>query len=613
MRLLIPYLMRYRRAIALALGLSAIGQLCAIVDPLVVRYAIDTYAAHTRAYSTEEFVHGIGWVLALGLLVAVAAQIADRTREYFVNVVVQSVGADLFADGMERSINLCYPLMEDQESGRTMGILQTTRMDVQRFIAVSINVVFTCLVGLLFLCVFAYRAHWLFAPALLLLLPLIGVINASLGRNIKTLQKAIVAQTGALAGAATEMLRNVDTVKSLGAAGDATARLREMTTGVLDLELRKARLVRLVGALRGGGVTLLRMGLLFLMLYLLYARTITLGEFFALALYAGFVFTPLRELGSAAGVFREADASLARLASIFAAPQDSPAPAGLSLSALAIAQPARIAFQNVGFQHRSAATPALSSVTFELVRGETVAFVGPSGAGKSTIVRLLLGLYQPLSGEISYDGVPAALADLEALRRSAGVIGQETQLFSGSIRDNLRVARRDASDADCIEALTHAGGEHLLLRSESGLSAVIGEGGLKLSGGERQRIAIARALVRKPAMLLIDEATASLDSVSEAEISRTIRDVTRQSGAICVIIAHRLATVMYADRICVLDHGRIVQTGTHSQLVSRPGIYSAMWRRQVGESMEGMSGEVLAAAPQLLPLVANSPPFAVPH
>jgi ATP-binding cassette subfamily B protein len=237
----------------------------------------------------------------------------------------------------------------------------------------------------------------------------------------------------------------------------------------------------------------------------------------------------------------------------------------------------------VSFTHLTGTQPALQEVSFSVRRGETVAFVGPSGSGKTTLVKLLVGLYRPELGRILYEGHPSTTVDLDRLRERIGFVTQETQLFSGTIRENLLFVRPDATDAECLEVLERAACQSLLARAQKGLDTVIGEGGVKVSGGERQRLSIARALLRRPHLLVFDEATSSLDSLTEEEITRTIRDVAGGRDVITVLIAHRLSTVMHADRIHVLEQGRIVETGHHDALLAEKGLYYAMWRQQVGE------------------------------
>src|SRR5439155_998327 len=242
-----------------------------------------------------------------------------------------------------------------------------------------------------------------------------------------------------------------------------------------------------------------------------------------------------------------------------------------------------LAFEDVSFKHLTASTFALNNISFETERGETVAFVGPSGSGKTTLVKLLVGLYPPQTGRILYNGTSGNDIDFDELRERIGFVTQDSQLFSGTIRENLLFVNPTAMDAECMDVLHKASCESLLARAPQGLDTVIGEGGVKVSGGEKQRLSIARALLRHPNLLVFDEATSSLDSLTEEEITETIRDVSMRNDLITILIAHRLSTVMHADRIYVLERGHIVEYGMHEELVELKGLYYAMWRQQIGE------------------------------
>ncbi len=582
MALLLSYLRRYWRLVVLALVLAAINQVFSLLDPLIFRHVIDDYATKYSQYTTSQFFRGVGLLMAAAVGVAFVSRVAKNFQDYFVNVVTQRVGADLYSDGIRHSLALPFQVFEDQRSGETLGKLQKVRSDVERFIAASVNMVFMTLVGVVFVMIYAAKAHWSIAPAYLATIPLLGGLSSLLSRKIKVLQKEIVAETTALAGATTESLRNIELVKSLGLADQEVTRLTATTEKILKLELRKVRYVRSLSFVQGTAVNFIRTCILLLMLYLIFTQEITVGQFFSLLIYSFFVFGPLQELGNVINIYRETEASLANFEQILRTPVDPRPTDPVPVQDLRVLE-----FDNVTFTHLTASAPALSDVSVRVQRGETVAFVGPSGAGKSTLVKLLVGLYAPKSGQITYNGIESRRVDLDRLRERIGLVTQETQLFSGTIRENLLFARPGASDEECIAVLRRAAADNLLRRADHGLDTVIGEGGMKISGGEKQRLAIARALLRRPHLLVFDEATSSLDSLTEEEISRTMREVAETTDVITVLIAHRLSTVMHADRIHVLERGRIVETGRHDELLELKGLYYAMWRQQVGERRRG--------------------------
>ena len=581
MKLLYSYLRNYWRLVVLALVLAAINQVFSLLDPLILRHVIDQYATKFSEYSTGAFFRGVSLLLGAAVGVAFISRLAKNFQDYYINLITQQLGARLYSDGIRHSLQLPYSVFEDQRSGETLGKLQKVRTDVEKLISASVNILFTSLVGIVFVMVYALSVYWIIAPVYFLTVPILGLISWVLSKRIKQIQKAIVAETTALAGSTTESLRNIELVKSLGLGQQEIERLNATTDKILSLELKKVKYLRSLSFIQGTCVNLLRTSIMALMMYLIYTRAITVGQFFSLFIYSFFIFGPLQELGNIINVFRETEASLNVFEGILRIPIEAkpahprPLPPDGSLRTLA--------FEGVTFQHQSASTPAVSDISFDVRRGQTIAFVGPSGAGKTTLVKLLVGLYPPAKGRILYNGVSSTEVDLDALRERIGFVTQDTQLFSGTIRENLLFVNPSATDAECLDVLRQASADSLLARADRGLDTVIGEGGVKVSGGEKQRLSIARALLRRPQLLVFDEATSSLDSLTEEGIVETIREVAAGGDAVTILIAHRLSTILHADRIFVLERGHIVETGRHDELVEQKGLYYAMWRQQIGE------------------------------
>jgi ATP-binding cassette subfamily B protein len=584
MKLLITYLKPYKGLVLLALLLAGINQTFSLFDPMIFGKLIDQFANHAKTNpdgsfrSESEFIKGIMGMLFLLVGTAMVSRLAKAFQDYTVNVVIQKFGAKIFTDGLQHSMRLPYQDFEDQRSGETLSILTKVRADTEKFIGYVTNVLFGIIVSVVFVSIYATRLHWSIVPIYLGGAILIGAVTNLLSKKIKVIQKAIVGETTALAGTTTESLRNIELVKSLGLTDQEVKRLNTNTYKILGLELKKVKNVRSLSFIQGTLVNFLRQVITFTLMWLIYRDVLTVGQLISLQFYSFFIFGPLQEIGSIILSYREAEASLQNFHKLMSREVEARPDHPTSVGAIQT-----LAFSGVSFQHQSAQFKALDNISFDVKLGETIAFVGPSGAGKSTLVKLLVGLYRPQNGHIEYNGAKENDIDFEELRNQIGFVTQDTQLFAGTIRENLSFVFPNATDAEMIVALEKASCHSILSKAEQGLDSIIGEGGLKLSGGEKQRLSIARALLRHPHLLIFDEATSSLDSITEEEITRTIHAISEEREQITVMIAHRLSTIMHANRIYVLEKGQIVETGTHEALLADKGLYYAMWRQQIGE------------------------------
>jgi ATP-binding cassette subfamily B protein len=615
MKILFHYLKPHKWLVALVLTLAAINIGFSLIDPIILGRLINLATYHTdphfshwhdflfaKATITEKmpkinkkgivevaeitkFLYGMVWLLLASITVAMISRIAKNFQDYFLNVVIQKFGAKVFTDGLQHAMKLPYQQFEDQRSGETLSVLTKVRADVEKFMINFINILFGVIVGVVF--VFVYAAlfiHWSIPVAYLGGILVLTFITNILSKKIKIIQKNIVGQTTALAGSTTESLRNIELVKSLGLTRQEVERLNKNTYKILGLELTKVKRVRSISFIQGTMVNTLRQLILFILMWLIFKNEMDAGQLVTMQIFSFFIFGPLQEIGNILLSYREAEASLNNFHNLMQkAPEQEPAhpkPLGNIRT---------LSFRNVSFQHQTAAQKAINNISFDVRVGETIAFVGPSGSGKTTLMKLLVGLYRPQEGKILYNNLDETELRFDDLRNQIGFVTQDTNLFSGTIRENLLFVNPSATDEDVMNALDKAACQNLLARAEKGLDTTIGEGGLKLSGGEKQRISIARALLRHPKLLLFDEATSALDSLTEEEITDTIREISNQGNQITILIAHRLSTIMHADRIYVLEKGDVVETGNHDSLLDEKGLYYAMWRQQIGERKNKIS------------------------
>ena len=580
MQLLYTYIKKHKTLLYIALFLATINQCFSLFDSIIIGKLLNECGVGVANFNHNQgnFIKAVlGW-LALSLGAAMVSRIAKNFQDYFTNIIIQRTGAQMYTDGIQKALQLPFQDFEDQRSGETLGKLQKVKVDCEKFITLSISLIFQSIVGIVFVVVYAVSIHWLLGPIFLATVPVIAFISSFLGKKIKKVSREILGETTALAGATTESLRNIELVKSLGLTEQEINRLNATTIKILGLELKKVRFIRSLSFIQGTTVHFMRTCLVFSLYMFIFHDIIKPGDLITLMFFSFFLFNPLQELGNVIATYNETKASMDNFADLMNAKIEK-----TPKNPKTIGDINHLSFQNVSFKHKTAKGYAVKNISFEAEVGETIAFVGPSGSGKTTLVKMLVGLYAPAEGSIFYNEKNAKEIDLNELRQQLGFVTQDAQLFSGTIKDNLLFVKPDATDEEIHDVLQKSACQNLLKRADKGIYTTIGEGGVKVSGGEKQRLSIARALLRKPHLLLFDEATSALDSITEEEITKTIRSISSKQDQITVLIAHRLSTIMHADKIFVLEQGNIIEQGKHEDLLNEKGLYYAMWRQQIGE------------------------------
>jgi ABC-type bacteriocin/lantibiotic exporter with double-glycine peptidase domain len=369
-----------------------------------------------------------------------------------------------------------------------------------------------------------------------------------------------------------EAVTGAETVKASGAEHVVVSRWSRKFSEQLESSVRRSRLDNVIDSLLGMLGTASPLIMLVLGAYLVFSAGLSLGTMLGLISLAGAALSPVAQLGRSVKTFQTIRVHLDRLRDVLDEPDES---VGQGSEKVTLDEPITLA--DVSFRYSGDGPDALSGISLTVAPGEKIAIVGGSGSGKSTLARLILGLYDPTGGEISYGSTPLTDIDLGHLRRQCGVVTQDADIFSGSVLTNIALAKPEAPLDDVVAAARLAAIHDDVMRMPMGYETILGEGGSGLSGGQRQRIALARAVVHRPRVLVLDEATSHLDATTEAVVHENL------SGLDCtrIVIAHRLSTVLDADRILVLDHGRIVEEGDHDHLVARGGAYAELVGQQL--------------------------------
>ncbi|MEM1095351.1 MAG: ABC transporter ATP-binding protein [Bacteroidota bacterium] len=564
------YLLRpYKRQV---LGLSALISVSAAlgtVSPQFIRYAFDTVIPSGEPRLFLILAAAFGGFYLLRTLVGYAGM-------YLSYAFTQGIISDIRMRAYSRLLRLPMVRFLDERSGSMVARVVSDVNALEGMIQAGATRLAGQLFSILVVLAIVLVMNWKLALVNLMVAPLMAWITHYYQEPLRQASRKARGRIGELTAVASEAIGNIQVVKGFASEPYETARLGRENDAYVSINLdRRKDVGRMEGLITltaeyGLGVVLLAGG------WMVVQGSLSIGELTAFVLYQRMLQQPVTSVMFFNNQLQSGMAALERVGALL----DSKAEPSGAVQSLT---PGALAFRDVTFAYPSSTEPVLRNLTFEVALGKTVAFVGPSGAGKSTVTKLLTRFFDLQGGAITLGGQNIRQYDTQALRRAIALVPQEPTLFSGSVRDNIRYANPDASHTEVIEAAQTANAHDFILALPEGYDTEIGERGTKLSGGQKQRIAIARALLKDARVLILDEATASLDSDSEAIIQDALEGTFAQHrDLITLVIAHRLSTIQHADHIFVLDHGQLVESGTHDALVMNRGLYAHLYELQHG-------------------------------
>jgi ATP-binding cassette, subfamily B, bacterial len=571
----------HRRTVVAAITASVVNKLADVMPELLIGAAVDVVVRGNDSivatvFGVEDRFQQLVVLAAINVGVWIVESLTDYIAQILWRNLAQTIEHEARMDAYRHVQRLELAWFEDQSTGGLLSILNDDVNQLERFLDIGANELVRTLVNVVFVGVVFFVAEPVLGVVAFAPIPLIVWASVRYQQRLEPRYTEVRQAAGDLGALLANNVSGIATIRSFTAEQRESERVAAASTAYREAN---GRAIKLSSAF----IPLIRMAILaaFTVTLLVGGRaaldgSLAVGTFSVLVYMTQRLLWPLTRLGETFDLYQRAMASTRRILDLLAVDPTIVGGPG------ALPSPPRgeVRFTGVRFQY-GAGRPVLDGFDLAVAPGETHAIVGSTGAGKSTVVKLLLRFYDPQNGRITLDGVPVDDVSLVALRRAIGYVGQDVFLFQGTVRENLAYGRPDATDAQLERAARLAEAHEFIAELPDGYDTIVGERGQKLSGGQRQRLSIARAIVKDPSVLVLDEATSAVDNETEAAIQRSLELVGR--GRTVIVIAHRLSTVRHADRIHVLEEGRVVESGTHDALVAQRGLYAALWRIQTGE------------------------------
>ncbi len=565
----LSFLSNKKRRLVFISFLAMVFQVFSLSEAFLYKVLIDNYLTRIASISSATFFRGVIIIMILWVSIAFIARLAKLSQRYFAKLLANQIGIEVFEQGYKHAINLSLDYHEVRKTGEVLRKLSKAKDDAESTIIAIFDNLIIQSVSFIIVTILFFVIRWQIALMMLCFIPIFLIISRYFSQNIGTIQDQNNIKLEKAHGSVQQALDAIMVVHSFNRQSKEVQNLQYNHQLSTEAVRDKNRVWQRFGFVQGTFINLARLTVIATSAYFVYMGQMTIGQIILLSTWSFYIFGPMLDVSELIGTVKEGLSSLGRVNDLLAVPVmiNSPAtPFHPTPSML----PA-VSMEHVSFSYPLQSHKIIDDISFAVAPGKKVAIVGPSGAGKSTITKMILRFYDVTGGKILVGNEDIRNWDLESLRDAIGLVLQDSILFNDSIFNNIRYGKLDATKAEVISAAQRAYCHDFIVSLPEGYDTIVGDRGIKLSGGEKQRVSIARTLLKNPHILILDEATSSLDSESEVIVQQALNELSRNRTTIT--IAHRLSTIMNSDEILFLQNGKITERGTHDKLLALGGKY----------------------------------------